>query len=264
MYIKPLIIFILILTVSCGNSFIESVTGDPNRPKLKDVTEWPDSLVIESFYYGGMSPESDKITIRKDSCIVESRWGQTVNRYGFIPKQNELNNILIQLNNYSVDKLHTKKTDGIIYDAPTSGISIRLGTKFISISNGATEEVAESNEGDFRNCYNLLNSYSTKNISNYTRKVCITIDESVKKSKAEVLSLIPERGTDTYSDTLSQVKDQVCFDFLQGKYSFQIHLTSRDKNYSTQYIASIYPELDVKEDQNLRLVLKNDSTLELK
>src|SRR3989344_5958393 len=156
MYIKSFLIFILILTVSCGNSIIESFTGDPKRPKLKDVTEWPDSLVIETFYYGGMSPESDKVTIRKDSCIVESRWGQTVNRYGFIPKQSDLNDHIKQLNSYSVDKLHLKKTDGIIYDAPTSGFSIRLGTKFISISNGATEEVAENNEGDFRNCYNLL------------------------------------------------------------------------------------------------------------
>lgn len=264
MYLRTFIVFILILTVSCGSSIIESVAGDPKRPKLTDVTEWPDSLVIETFYYGGMSPESDKVTIRKDSCIVESHWAQIVNRYAFVPKQSELNDLLMQLNKNSVDGLHLKKTKGITYDAPTSGFSIRLGQKFISIANSASEDVAEKNKGDFRNCYNLLNAYSAKGIEVYKKKVCITIDAKLKTSKGDFLSIIPERGADAYSDSLSKVKDQVCFDFLQGKYSLQIHVTTRDKNYSTKYIASIYPELDVKEDQNLRLVLKNDSTLELK
>ena len=264
MYIKSLILLVLIISVSCGNSLIESVTGAPDRPKLKNITAWPDSLVVETFYYGGMSPESDRVSIRKDSCIVESGWGQNKNRYAFVPDQKDLNALLVQLNDYNIDKLHEEKTKGVIYDAPTSGISIRLGNKFISISNGATEEVAEKNEGDFRNCINLLNTFSAKGVESFRRKICITIDNSIKKSKGEVLSIIPEKGANSYWDTISQLKDKVCFDFLQGKYNLQIHITRRGKVSYTEYVASIYPELEVKDNLDLTLTLKNDSTLELK
>lgn len=263
MYIRSFILFIFIVSVSCGNSVIESIAGDPKRPKLKDITSWPDSLVIETFYYGGMSPESNRVIIRKDSCIVESRWGQIQNRYAFIPKQSELDELLVQLNKYAVDKINLKQREGTIYDAPTSGFSIQLGNKFISLSDGATEVISERREGDFRNCCNLLNAYSAKGIESYKRKVCITIDKSLQKHKDYSLSIIPENGA-AYWDTIAQVKPEVCFDLLQGKYPFQIHITRPGAYSYNQYVASIYPELDVKENQSLKLVLKNDSTLELK
>lgn len=263
MFIRYFIVLILVISVSCGNSISNLIKGDPNRPQLQNIKEWPDSLVLETFYYGGMSPESDKLTIRKDSCIVESRWGQILNRYAFVPKQSDLNNLIKQLNAYSVDALYVERVETVTYDAPTSGFSIRLGSKFISISNGADESIVEKNKSDFINCYNLLNAYSDKSLLLYKRKVCFNIDASVKMGKGNYLSIIPERGADSYHDSLSKLKNQACFDFLEGKYSFQIHITSTNKNYGTKYNASIYPELDIKTDKTLNLVLKNDSTLVL-
>jgi hypothetical protein len=243
-------------------SFCSSTSADKDRPLLKQLKSWPDSLVIETFYYGGMMPESDHLTIRKDSCIVETYRNQIKNKYAFVPKQSELDDLLAQLNNYRVDKLHVEKTKGIIYDAPTSGMSIQLGRQFISIANGASERIAEKNVGDFRACVDLLNGWSAKTLAGQRKNLCISIDNSVRKSKGK-LSIIPESGSNSYYDDTDKLKEQVCFQFLPGQHSFQIHITEQDQNYGTNYLASIYPVIDLQGDQNLKLTLKNDSTLEL-
>lgn len=262
MMLRIAFISIFIVSISCGTTD-SSFFGDPKRPKLEGINTWPDSLVIETFYYGGMLPESNKLIIRKDSCVLIERQYQTENRHAFIPDKNELNALLKKLNEYNVDKIREVPSKGITYDAPTSGLSIKLGNKFISLSNGATEEIKEKNEGDFRNCYNLLNAYAAKTLESRKKNVCIKIDNSIKKSIGS-LSIIPEvRGIDSYYDSITKLKDEACFKFLEGKYSFQIHITAQDKNYSTKYLASIYPKIEIKGDRIYTLSLKNDSTLVL-
>jgi hypothetical protein len=245
-------------------SFCSSTpASNKNRPLLKQLKTWPDSLVIETFYYGGMMPASDRLSIRKDSCIVETQRNQIKNHYAFVPKQEDLDKLLAELNNYSIDKQHAEKTGGIMYDAPTTGISIQLGRQFISISNSATERIAEKNKGDFRACVDLLNGWSAKALAGKKKNLCFSIDNSVRNSKGK-LSIIPEGDGNSYYDYAANIKDTFCLQLLPGKHGFQIHITELDKNYNTKYIASLYPVVDLREDQHLKLTRVNDSTLELK
>jgi hypothetical protein len=254
---KILLLSCVLLFQSCGSRL---KTPDGDTIDLSQYKTWPDSLVLETYHGGGMVPEWKRVYISKDSCYSINARMQTQNKYNFKLSQSELNDLLTTLKDYRVEKLGVKKLNYVVYDAPSTSLTVRLGGKSVNISNGATEEISEAQEGDFRNCYGIIQRVAAGKIMGEKRNCCFVLDKSLALP-GKVLSIIPEGADSSYTDSTTQLKDKVCFSFLKGKYAFQVHITQRGKVNYTDYFASVYPEFFLSKDTSLTIRLKSDSVL---
>lgn len=145
----------------------------PKSIRLSKYDKWPDGLTIQTFYYGGMIPSSNVVYISKDSCSIE--YTESDNYRNKIHKDfklsaSELDNLLKDLVKSNIDKLGVEKLSYTVYDAPSHGIVISIGTQSVNISNGATEKITEKNSGDFSKCVNIITQIAQKKTVNQASK----------------------------------------------------------------------------------------------
>ncbi len=256
---KPLFIaaLISIIAAACGG---KKPAGDI---RLASFENWPDSLVISTHYSGGMINEYTSVMISKDSCVVIDKQDNLENHFRVFATKEQLNELLLNLVDQHIDYLESKKLNTVIFDAPTFGMNIDLGSKSKNLANGATEEVVGKNEQDFNRCYGLIAAFSRQMLAGQEKKFCINIDESVRNSSG-ILSVIPRRGADSWTDSAKLVKPSYCYPLLPGSYYWQIHLTGTGKPEKIIKRASLYPVIKIgSNDTAVTLHLKNDSTLVL-
>ncbi len=250
-------LFSILLFAACGSS---RNVPDKDRPLLSKLKNWPDSLVIETYYGGGMVNESSHSFISRDSCVQSGHHNTIHNHYTFMATQQELDSLLESLIQFNIDDLHIKKLDGIIYDAPSFGLTIRLGKKSISLSNGATETVDGKNKGDYDMCLDIISEFVSRHLASQNKKCCFQIDPSVNKSPG-YFSLLSEDTPGSYNDSARLVKPEICFSLLPGDHAFQVHLTMQDKSGPMRYLASAYPVVKINDrDTVYHIMMKNDST----
>lgn len=253
------IIFLMLLMVyfiSCQSK----LKTDDGTIELSGLTNWPDSLELETYSGGGMVYEWNRLFISKDSCVFINSERGVDNRYYFILSQQELDQLLKDVIVNNIEKLGVKKTDGIIYDKGTTALTITLGRKSITIGDGASETITEFRKGDFWKIYNLLHSTADGKIAVYRRTCCFKIDPSIKLP-SKFLSIISMTADTACTDSTFMLKEEYCFNLLQGEQSFQIHITQSGKVNYTDYFASIYPKFVLNNDTAMTLRLTKDSLL---
>lgn len=146
---------VFLLAFSCGSKL---KTKDNNSIiSLADFSHWPDSLILETYEGGGMVNESNSVYISKDSCFRVDQREDVTYRYTCKLSEGELDSLFRKIIENNIERLGTKKNDGVVYDKGTTSLTIQLGKKQVNIADGATEEITELRQGDFFTIYRSIN-----------------------------------------------------------------------------------------------------------
>lgn len=231
--------------MSCSNAFSTQKNND--RPLLSKLKEWPVDLIITGYHGGGMMDESTGIELRKDSGVVNIRVDGNENRYVFTPGMQELNELIVYFNNHHFDQIEEEKTGDIIYDAPSTSLSVSYGRKNISLSEGSTTSTKAHTTGDFAACYQYLVSYVSGKTAHLKRTICFIIHPDIRKKTGQ-FSILPDTGNESYHGNAADIPERFCLSLLKGVHTFQFHRTEKDETGRLQYRASGYPLFELQHD----------------
>lgn len=239
--------FILVLSFfsffSCG-----SMTEDFKWPE-----EWPSDMSLSMYYYGGMTPESWKMLITKDSCVYEKNYGQRKQKYTFRIEQKELNGLMNVLKENNITKMKMKE-HGVIHDKATSGFTFKYGEKEYRISPGATESLEEKWWPNFRAINDAAEKIFWDRLNTQKKDFIIQIDPSVQKSGKRI-AIIFDFSEISFDYPKDSIPSEVKVNLLPGEYEVQIHLLNEGKYGSDMYFASWMQTLNTAEKKGAVLKL---------
>lgn len=110
--------------------------------------EWQDDMVIKVTYGGGMRDYSSTLEIKTGTCYFESRSEGLVQKKEFTCTRQELNELLATLKKNRFDHLKMEVT--MVYDKGTTSTMLSWGQQSVTVSDGATLQVADPSEKEYQ------------------------------------------------------------------------------------------------------------------
>ncbi len=119
---------------------------------------WSPDMELSTYNGGGMVPETKTVVIKSSSGSSIHRLKSQIDTLAFVFSQQELNDLLKEMNAAHFNNITSAKTNTTAYDKPTTSIEFKWGNNVHKVSDGATEEVSNSNSTIFYKLYSYIDS----------------------------------------------------------------------------------------------------------
>lgn len=221
--------------------------------------QWESNMSIAYYRGGGMINESEAVNVYTDSVIHKQYQNGLELKTVFTFSKAELDELIKVFRDNQFDKIQSVKT-GMVYDKPSTGIQLCMGSTCIDKGDGATESFEGDNAVRRRAVIAKLLSMVNAKKSTLSSPFVVEMDESIMQSSKDLHYQI-EPGNFAVSTAQNGKEEHHEYRLSEGKYRIIAYLYTKLATGGTKYEAEAMNEFDTKQTKGIRFKMENDKLI---
>jgi hypothetical protein len=140
-----------ILPVLLMITFVACTRAQPPLP-----AQWQPGMKLTMTSGGGKRYGTATTVISADSSIKKYEGGHENYSFTLPVTKTDLDSLALYLRQQQFHKIKTRPRNGVVYDMPTSTLTLVCGGRTFAVSTGAAQEVLPAYKENLSNVYNYL------------------------------------------------------------------------------------------------------------
>lgn len=241
----------------CSNGAAEQ----DKHPGGKLKPEWSPDMRVSCSYGGGMTAESRHIEINSDSAVYHLRKNGMEGKYRLNLSKAERDALAKVFYDNDFVGIQSTEREGTLYDAPSSSVTICVGTDCWTRGDDAYSVYTGNNAARIKNVSKYVWALGDKKLEEHKMFLAVMIDEVLLREKDDVHYQIAPAGISFNTGTMGRTGRQE-YKVLPGKFSVSVYTVAKDSLGSVRYSLQADAVFSMNEG-NTVMISKKDGQLHL-